>query len=176
MASGNRTITVRIISEDQKAAPSPDPKDNQSGKETPSPKASNASSKEKSKSLFAEMHLASKAKDFVIQTAEYYTGKYLDVTEDYKMQTAIQNAKTFINGAFSIYASAKAGAVAGSSAGPVGAAAGAAIGATLAMANQVQSAVNTNYDAYQAIINNAYSNYFYGERAGFASGGYGTEN
>ncbi len=177
MASGNRTITIRIISEDQKAAPSPDPKDNQpGGNETPSPKASNASSKEKSKSLFAEMHLASKAKDFVIQEAEYYTGKYLAVTENYRMQTAIQNAKSFVNGAFSIYASAKAGAVAGSAAGPAGAAAGAAIGATLAIANKVQSAISENYDAYQAIIDNAYSNYFYSERAGFASGGYGTEN
>ncbi len=176
MASGNRTITIRIIDEDQKAAPSPDPKSNEPKKSVPDPKASSASSKEKSKSLFAQMHISSKAKDFVVQEAEYYTGKYFAVTENYKMQTTLQNVKNTISGAFSIYASAKSGAMLGAAAGPAGAAAGAAIGATLAIASKVQSGINAYSDAAQAIIDNAYSNYFYGERAGFVLGGYGTEN
>lgn len=175
-STGNRTITIRIISEDQNAAPSPVPSDNQQDNETPSPKASNSSSKEQSKSLFAQMHLANKAKDFIIQEAEYYTGKYLSVTEDYKMQNTLQNVKNTIQFGFSIYSSAKAGAALGAAAGPAGSVAGAVIGATMAVAQKVQSAISTNYDSYQAIIENAYSNYFYGTRAGFASGGYGTEN
>ncbi len=175
-SSGNRTITIRIISEDQKAAPSPVPSDNQSENDAPSPNASNSSSKEKSKSLFAQMHLASKAKDFVFQEAEYYTGKYLSVTEDYRMQTTLQNVKNTIQFGFSVYASAKAGAALGAAAGPAGSVAGAVIGTTMAVAQKVQSGISAYSDAAQAIVNNAYGNYFYGERAGFASGGYGTEN
>lgn len=168
-STGSRTITIRIISEDQSAAPSPDPNDNSDGKDKPSPNASNDSSKNKSKSLFAKMNIAGKAKDFVLQEAEYYTGKYLTVTEDYRAQTTLQNAKNTISGAFGLYASISSGA-------KLGGVPGAIIGATLAIANKVQSAISTNFDSYQAIIDNAYSNYFYGERAGYASGGYGTEN
>lgn len=175
-STGNRVITIKIIDEDQKAAPSPVPSDNQQGKETPSPKASNSSSKEQSKSLFAQMHLANKAKDFIVQEAEYYTGKYLSATEDYKMQTTLQNVKNTIQFGFSIYSSAKAGAALGAAAGPAGSVAGAVIGATMAVAQKVQSGISAYTDAAQAIVDNAYGNYFYGERAGFASGGYGTEN
>ena len=168
-SAGNRTITIRIISEDQSAAPSPNPSDGEEGKDKPNPNASNDSSKKKSKSLFAKMNIAGKAKDFVIQTAEYYTGKYFTVTEDYRAQTNLQNAKNMISGAFGLYASIASGA-------KLGGVPGAIIGATLSIANKVQSAISANYDSYQAIIENAYSNYFYGERAGYASGGYGTEN
>lgn len=168
-STGNRTITIRIISEDQSAAPSPNPSDNEDGKWKPSPDASADSSKKKSKSLFAKMHIASEAKNLVIQEAEYYTGKYFAVTEDYRAQTALQNAKTLISGSFGIAATTAAGF-------KLGGVPGAIIGATLSVAKQVKSAINTNYDSYQAIIENAYSNYFYGTRAGLASGGYGTEN
>lgn len=176
MASGNRTITIRIISEDQSVAPSPDPSDGASAKEIPSPKASNSSSKEKSKSLFAELNIREKAKNLAIQEAEFYTGKYLSVTEDYRAETALQNVKNTINNAFSIYASMKTVAALGASAGPYGAIAGAAIGATMSIASKVQGEISKYSEAAQAIIDNAYGNYFYGERAGFVSGGYGTEN
>lgn len=168
-STGNRTITIRIISEDQSAAPSSNPADNESDEETPKPDASSDSSKKKSKSLFAKMHIGREAKNFVIQEAEYYTGKYLSTTENYKVETTLQNAKTFINGTFDLATSIAAGA-------KLGGVPGAIVGAALSVSKQVQSAISTNYNAYQAIIENAYSNYFYGERAGFASGGYGTEN
>lgn len=175
-STGNRTITIRIISEDQNAAPSPNPSDGASDKEAPSPKASNSSSKEKSKSLFAQLNIREKAKNLVIQEAEFYTGKYLSATEDYRAQTTLQNVKNTINGAFSIYASMKTGATLGASAGPYGAIAGAAIGATMAIVSKVQGEMSKYSEAAQAVIENAYSNYFYGTRAGLASGGYGTEN
>jgi hypothetical protein len=168
-STGNRTITIRIISEDQSAAPSPNPSDNEDGKGKPSPDASSDSSKKKSKSLFAKMNVAEKAKNLVLQEAELYAGKYLATTEDYRAQTTLQNAKNLINGVSSI-------AVATISGAKVGGVPGAIIGATMATVNKVQSAISTNFDSCQAIIENAYSNYFYGTRAGLASGGYGTEN
>lgn len=168
-SSGNRTITIRIISEDRGAAPSPNPADNDDDGKNPNPDASSDSSKKKGKSLFAKMHIADEAKNFVIQEAEYYAGKYLSVTEDYRAQTTLQNAKNTINGAFGLYASIAAGA-------KIGNVPGAIIGAAMAVSKQVQSAISANYDSYQAIIENAYSNYFYGTRAGLASGGHGTEN
>lgn len=168
-STGNRTITIRIISEDQSAAPSPNPSDNEDGKGKPSPDASADSSKKKSKSLFAKMNIAKKAENLVLQEAELYTGKYFATTEDYRAQTALQNAKTLISGSFGIAATTAAGF-------KVGGVPGAIIGATMAAVNKVQSAISTNFDSCQAIIENAYSNYFYGARAGLASGGYGTEN
>lgn len=118
---------------------------------------------------FMKSYIAKRVWEQVKGTAVWTADKYLGMTENYKMQTLVENAVSTIDSAVSIGTAIGMGFAVG---GPVGAAVFGAISAT----SQGISKFKQYIDASQQIVNNAYGNHFYAARAGYDLGGHGTEN
>ena len=128
-------------------------------------------------SKFAAYQITKKVIATVNYEADYYFGKYVELTEDYHTGVNVQNAKTVISTIGSVFGSAASvGFMGFKFGGPVGAVIGAVAGAGMSVISSYISAKNTYNDAIANIHENVYSNYFYGTRAGYADGSRGTEN
>lgn len=106
---------------------------------------------------------------------QYQMGKYLNATENYRLQTSVTNAMDTID--FGVNATTNVFATAtffGKT--TFGAGFGAIVGIAFTALQKGLQTVRTYEGESQKIIENAYGNYFYGERSGFVAGGHGTEN
>ncbi len=112
----------------------------------------------------------------IISAGNYYVGKYYSMTEDYKGTQNTQNTMKLIGLVTSTAGSAVGLGMAGAKFGPVGAAIGAILGASMSLTSSAISSKREYNEAMYAIHENAYSNYFYSERAGYADMGRGTND
>jgi len=171
-----RTIEIRILSQ-ASDSPSPDAKDDSTDIKSD---ANQDAKKEKKPTSVAYLSAYYLTKNFIseaIGEAQYFYGKYATMSEDYKGQTNVQNAMKTISMASSLTFSALAGAKMGSLAGGLpGAIVGAVAGAAISATKTATSGLHNAADSVAQIRQQAYSNYFYGERAGYADGSQGTEN
>lgn len=151
-----KTIEIRIFSE----------------KQAPSPDVDNEESNEKSKKRVDTKRIVKRALQTTATEAEYYYGKYINISEDYKTGRFIQNAKNIISTSVSLFNAAKAGLEGALIGGPVGA----IIGVVSSITSMVYSNTKNYADQIENIHQNIYSNYFYSQRAGFVDGSSGTEN
>lgn len=161
-----REVIIRIISEGGESL-SPSPSANQGTKST-SPTVDADKAKSKARTAFAT-YVTSQAVSQIISQGEYYFGKYLSSSDNYTLANMVSNAKKVVSAGSSLIASTIAGGV---SFGPVGA----ALGFAFSAGNTVIQALDNYGSAIQNIHQQAYSNYFYGTRAGFVDGGRGTSN
>jgi len=159
-----REVIIRIISEEGSVSASPSA--NQSAKAS-SPSTDASKSKSKARTAFAA-YVTSQAVSQIMSQGEYYFGKYLNSSDNYTLANMVSNAKTVVSSLSSI-ASAT---IAGSVFGPVGA----VLGFAFSAGSTVIQALDNYGSAIQNIHQQAYSNYFYGTRAGFVDGGRGTNN
>ena len=168
-----RTITVRIIDETAaNAIPTPAggsgiaAEPNPSGS-TPSGKKKNANEKTMTEILWI---LAGKRiVNYVKSESMYYTGKYFNLTENYYGQTFVANATQTIEDNMAVATSAMMGLKMGGTVGAV-------VATVMSVAQKTLKALDNYAEEARKMAENAYGNYFYGERAGFVAGGHGTEN
>lgn len=160
-----REVIIRIISEGGESL-SPSPSANQGTKST-SPTVDADKAKSKARTAFAT-YVTSQAVSQIISQGEYYFGKYLASSDNYTLANMASNAKKVVSTGSSIISST----IAGSVFGPVGA----ALGFAFSVGSTAISALDNYGSAIQSIHQQAYSNYFYGTRAGFVDGGRGTNN
>lgn len=168
-----REVIVRIISEEQ-TEPTPVPQEDNSA---PSPTAKRKKNKEDDSDfgkVFAA-YVGKRAWSNIKSSAQYFTGKYFTASENYRLQTNVDNAMDTIDfgvsTAFSMVAASKLFKDTA-----VGSAGGAVIGLVVTALNKTIQTVRRFENETQKIMDNAYGNYFYGERAGYVAGGHGTEN
>lgn len=170
-----RTITIRIMNADGTSSPSPDPnaEDTGNGKEKASPNPDKRNKKAKN---FAKT-VTKTAMSQVIAIAEAGYSRYLSMSEDYKAQTAMENAKAVIGVAKSTFATTKsmtkAGAIAG---GPVAAVVGFAVGLVTSTIKTAIQARKTLAEQDRQLQEEAYALYFANARAGMVNYSRGTEN
>lgn len=171
-------VIIRIVNQTQRFAPSAD-----AAEPDNAPKASaNDKTDTDSMNLSGQsaISMASQMVSMVVADSEYYFGKYVDATENYHASMAIQNAKTFLSTFGSPVTSTIGGAVRGYLSGGLPGAVVEGVSSAMQsiqkMINSFSNALKENYDARVELIQNAYDNYFYGRRAGYVTGGYGTEN
>lgn len=170
-----RTIEIKILSQ-MPDSPSPDAKDDDTEVKPDTNQDAKKAKKPTSMAYLAAAYITKNIVTEVISEAQYFYGKYASLTEDYKGQTNVQNAMKTVSMVSNLTFSALAGAKMGSVAGPYGAVAGAVVGAATSIVKAVTSGLRDAADSIAQIRQQAYSNYFYGERAGYADGSQGTEN
>ncbi len=170
-----RKITVQIISSlEQSSSPNAN---NGGNDEKAAPKADATDKKKLDAAASMASQITRTITSQVMSTANYYMGKYYSMSEDYKGEQNTQNAMKTINLVTGVAGSAASLAIsAGTVFGPIGAVIGAVVGAGMTLVNSAISAKNEYNEAMLAINENAYSNYFYSERAGYADMGRGTND
>lgn len=159
-----REIVVRIINETE-ARPSADLSSEDGDKKKPK---TDDSGSDFLKVMWA--YLGKRIITRIKTEAMYYTGKYFDVTENYKASNLVDNASSTIDMATSLFVGAKVGTHV------LGAGLGTGIGLAVTAIGMGVGAVKKYGEEAQKIAQNAYGNYFYGTRAGYVDGGHGTEN
>ena len=168
----SRSITITIINEASDELPSPDLSTQESAKAKPS-----ADNEKKKKTVgdLLKIYVGRRIYQSVKSTATTYMNKYFDAAENYHAATAVDNTMTTIDGIVDLWAgamgAAKGFAMIGASAGV-----GFGLGAAAVAITKTISAINQYASEAQNLVNSAYGNYFYGQRAGFVAGGHGTEN
>lgn len=160
-----REIVVRIINETE-ARPSADLSSEDGDKKKP--KSDGGSGKDFLGIMWS--YLGKRVVTMIKNEAVYYTGKYFDVTENYKASNLVDNASSAIDMATSLFVGAKVGTHV------LGAGIGTGIGLAITAIGMGVGAVKRYGEEAQKIAQNAYGNYFYGIRAGYVDGGHGTEN
>lgn len=171
-----RTIEIRIVSQTSDS-PSPDAKGDDTEVKNDSNQDKKKNSKATTATYLAASYITKNIVSEVITEAQYFYGKYATISEDYKGQTNVQNAMKTISMASSFTFSSLAGAKLGSTVGGLpGAIVGAIVGAVTNVVKTVSTGMHGAADSISQIRQQAYSNYFYGERAGYADGSQGTEN
>jgi len=113
--------------------------------------------------------------NIVKSQATQFAGKYFDASEAYMMQSGVSNAVDTIEGLINMTTTGIMAGKAFSLAG-FSSTLGFGVGIASALISKTAQAVGAYADASRGLIENAYSNYFYGARAGFQTGGHGTEN
>ena len=174
-----RKITIQIIQSAENGANSPSANNGANDKD--SPKADVTDKKRIDAAQSIAHQITSNILTQVKSTGDYYVGRYYSMTEDYKGQNNSQNAMRVINLVAGTAASSASMGMAsmtllGSVLGPAAGAIGAAVGAVMSLTNEVIKTKNEYNEAMLAIQENAYSNYFYSERAGYADMGRGTND
>lgn len=171
-----REVVIRILSE-QETVPSVTATPNANAQPSPNAKGSQKKGN-KQDETFESVFLAyvgRKAWAMIRQQATYSANRYLQLTENYRMQTSVQNTMQVVDGITDMVMAGVVGAKLFRDT-QVGAGAGAVIGMIVTAISATASAVQKYEDAAQRIVENAYGNYFYSERAGIVNGGHGTEN
>lgn len=168
----SRSITITIINEASEDRPSPDLGSQDSEKKKPS--ADNEKSKKTVGDLL-KIYVGRRIYQSVKSTATTYMNKYFDASENYHAATAVDNVVSTIDGVVDLWSGAK-GAAKGFAMIGASAAVGFGLGLTAVALTKTISAINQYASEAQNLVNSAYGNYFYGQRAGFVAGGHGTEN
>lgn len=168
-----RTITVRIVSEDERVAPSPDANSGAGGSK---PKAE-ADRKNQNGKKFFSAYVTGEVLATAKTIAEAGYSRYVSLTENYVAETSQQNMNAQMGRFFSVAMNTVAGAKLGMMAfGPVGAALGTITGfATSLVRNEIARGRNLAEQA-RSVHQEAYSLYFNTERAGMINYSRGTEN
>lgn len=157
-----KEVVVRILSGGEDRSPNPTAA-------TEAKKPNSNAKNSRSTTQIVGMYVANKVWSTLKAEAQYHAGKYLNMTENYKAEVTVQNAVSTIDDIMGIATASMAGF-------QMGGVAGMAVSATAAVLSKTTSKLHRYEDAAKSIIENAYSNYFYGERAGFVVGKNGTEN
>ena len=132
-----KTIEIRIFSE----------------KQAPSPDVDNEESNEKSKEKVNTKRIVKNVARTALIEAEYYSGKYTNISEDYKTGRFIQNARNIISTSISLRNAARAGLEGALIGGPVGA----IIGVVSSITSMVYSNTKNYADQIENIHKNIYS-------------------
>lgn len=85
-----------------------------------------------------------RTKSVVKQNAEYYFGKHINLTENYKLENDFNNAKNIISKSIQIGSSIIGGAIIGSEFGPAGIAVGAALGFVSEAVNTITEGIHAH--------------------------------
>lgn len=174
-----RKIIVQIVSNvvDKASSPSADAGGGSGGNDESQPKADTTDKKKINATAGFAYQISRTVTSQVVSQANYYVGKYYSMTEDYKGQQNSQNTMKAISLVTGTASSAVSlGVLGGTAFGPVGAIVGATLGVAMSAVTNYMNAKNEYNEAMLAIHENAYSNYFYSERAGYADGGRGTND
>lgn len=168
-----REIVIRIISEDD-MVPRPVVEES-SGPEASSEAKSSSAKKKKSTLSVLGAFVGKRVWAIVKAQAQSSMDKYLSATENYRLQAHVDNTIDTIDSIVSFWFSGVVGykMFAGTA---IGGPAGAVIGIATTAASKTLQAFRSNESKQQLLVENAYSNYFYKERAGYVTGGHGTEN
>lgn len=167
-----REVIIRIL-EERPLEPSADA----SGSTTSEPSRSGKAGgkKEKTLSQLLTSYVGKRVWGILKNEAKYFSGKYFNTTENYKMQSYVENTLDTIDFGVSTAFSMVVGSKLFENTA-IGGDAGAILGIAVAVGQKAVSTFNKFSDETQRIINNTYGNYFYAERSGYVSGGHGTEN
>lgn len=167
-----REVIIRIL-EERPLEPSADA--SASTDSEPSRGGKAGGKKEKTLSQLLTAYVGKRMWSVLKSEAKYFSGKYFNTTENYKMQSYVDNALETIDFGVSTGFSMAVGAKMFADTA-IGAAGGALVAAAVVVGQKAVSTFNKFADETQRIINNTYGNYFYAERSGYVSGGHGTEN
>ena len=167
-----RNITVKIISETVQDSPSAD--NGADDNKAPSPEADDKK-KISAVNSFASQ-ITKTITSEIVSDANYYMGRYYSMAEDYKGQQNNANTMKIINMTTGLASTSFRFGKLGAAFGPIGAVIGATIGVGVSLARNYMSATKEYNNAMLAIQENAYSNYFYSERAGYIDGSRGTND
>ena len=173
-----RVVTIRIIN-DQTDVPSPSPDMAQAEKASqPVPSPANpkgSSNKEDDSMKVIRTYIGNRIYHMVEAEARHVTGKYFAAAEEYSMQAFYDNASStisfFKDSHDAVLSAGKVLAKAGMSAS-----AATGVGIAFVVAAKAIQTFNQYANEAQKLIESSYGNYFYGTRAGFVTGGHGTEN
>lgn len=172
----DRTITIRIVSDNDEKPQSDAHSSSVEKAEKPSSdatdKKNDRSASTKAAAAFVTMQTVSMAKSF----AMVGYSRYSDLTEDYISQTASQNARARISEGASFVATQLAWTKLGAQFGPIGAVVGAAVGTTMAGLNTALRRAENIAEQARSLHEEAYSLYFNTARAGMVNHSRGTEN
>ena len=170
-----KTVTIRIISDYQQE---PSVQAEASSDSMPSVTATSKGKKKDEKKdpdKAFTVYMGRRAFALIKSEAQFHYNKVTSMAENYILEANLNNALQTVDMAHSVFSMWALGSKMGAETA-IGGAAGGAIGIAVAAIVQVAGAVRKMETQAQSIAQNAYGNYFYGERAGYVAGGHGTEN
>ena len=180
-----RTITIRIVSQ-QNSAPSPDAQSGESmDVSKPSARADSGEgsgnegggSPLKATIAAAAFYLTKETISTVRSYAMAGYGRYINLTEDYQAEQAMQNQQARLNMISSVASSTTSGAAFGLSVGgPIGAIIGGIVGLVVGGLKEKEKIQETLAEQERQLHTEAYSLYFNTVRAGQVNYSRGTEN